>query len=259
MAIAHGHGRLKKDALSLGHIVASTLANIAPAMSFFFGFAVIVQGAGLASPLTIIVALVGILFLANTLSEFTRYIPSTGSFVTFMGKAFGPATGTCVAVFVTIGYIVAAASVVNIAGGWTEATIQKYLHIDIPWQILSALSCLIVGWMVAKGVHMSTRWAAIFFYFETGLLLIGAVLMLIINRQYITLEPFMWSKLNGGISGIGLGFPLAIYLFIGWENSAMLAEETGRSYGFVHRMLSESGVTLRGRGGATRGKKAASS
>jgi transposase-like protein len=34
-----------------------------------------------------------------------------------------------------------------------------------------------------------------------------------------------------------------------------LAEETGRSYGFVHRMLSESGVSLRGRGGATRGKK----
>lgn len=37
-----------------------------------------------------------------------------------------------------------------------------------------------------------------------------------------------------------------------------LAEETGRSYGFVHRMLSESGVTLRGRGGATRGKKSPS-
>jgi predicted transcriptional regulator len=35
-----------------------------------------------------------------------------------------------------------------------------------------------------------------------------------------------------------------------------LAEETGRSYGFVHRVLSESGVPLRGRGGATRGKKA---
>ena len=36
-----------------------------------------------------------------------------------------------------------------------------------------------------------------------------------------------------------------------------LAEQTGRSYGFVHRVLSESGVTLRGRGGATRGKKKA--
>lgn len=36
-----------------------------------------------------------------------------------------------------------------------------------------------------------------------------------------------------------------------------LAEATGRSYGFIHRVLSESGVTLRGRGGATRGKKPA--
>jgi hypothetical protein len=34
-----------------------------------------------------------------------------------------------------------------------------------------------------------------------------------------------------------------------------LAESTGRSYGFVHRVLSESGVQLRGRGGATRVKK----
>jgi len=33
-----------------------------------------------------------------------------------------------------------------------------------------------------------------------------------------------------------------------------LADQHGRSYGFVHRGLSESGVTLRGRGGATRTK-----
>jgi predicted transcriptional regulator len=38
------------------------------------------------------------------------------------------------------------------------------------------------------------------------------------------------------------------------ESIRALAQSTGRSYGFVHRMLSESGVTLRGRGGATRGK-----
>lgn len=33
-----------------------------------------------------------------------------------------------------------------------------------------------------------------------------------------------------------------------------LADSSNRSYGFVHRVLSESGVTLRGRGGATRTK-----
>ena len=38
------------------------------------------------------------------------------------------------------------------------------------------------------------------------------------------------------------------------ESIRSLAASTGRSYGFIHRILSESGVSLRGRGGATRGK-----
>ncbi len=40
------------------------------------------------------------------------------------------------------------------------------------------------------------------------------------------------------------------------ESIRSLAAATDRSYGFVHRVLSESGATLRGRGGATRKKKA---
>jgi predicted transcriptional regulator len=35
-----------------------------------------------------------------------------------------------------------------------------------------------------------------------------------------------------------------------------LAESNGRSYGFVHRVLSESGASLRGRGGSTKSRKA---
>lgn len=35
-----------------------------------------------------------------------------------------------------------------------------------------------------------------------------------------------------------------------------LAGQTGRSYGFVHRILVDSGVELRGRGGATARRKA---
>ena len=43
------------------------------------------------------------------------------------------------------------------------------------------------------------------------------------------------------------------------ESIRSLASATGRSYGFVHRILTETGVTLRGRGGATRGKAMVSS
>jgi amino acid transporter len=218
--------RLQSGALGLPQIVASTLANIAPAMSFFFGFGLIVSGAGVGAPLTILVAMVVILFLTNTLAEFSRYRPSTGSFVTFIGMAFGPAAGAAASVFVVFGYLVAAASVVAISGGWAHDTLKLFLGVNIPWQVLSVVATGIVGLLVARGIALSTLWAAVFFYFELALLLVGAVVMLVVNRAHLTLAPFEWSHLSGGLKGIGLGFPIAIYLFIGWENSATLAEET---------------------------------
>ena len=41
------------------------------------------------------------------------------------------------------------------------------------------------------------------------------------------------------------------------ESIRALALATGRSYGFIHRMLTEQGVALRGRGGSTRPRQAA--
>jgi hypothetical protein len=56
------------------------------------------------------------------------------------------------------------------------------------------------------------------------------------------------------ITGAARG-KLAAELKTAYESGASiraLAEDTGRSYGFVHRILTEAGVTLRGRGAATR-------
>ncbi|HEY1743756.1 MAG TPA: APC family permease, partial [Granulicella sp.] len=117
--------------------MATTLAGIAPAMSFFFGFGVIVQGAGLAAPLTILTAMVGILFLTNTIAQFSQFIPSAGSFVTFTGKSFGPSIGAAVSVFVIFGYIVAASTIVSIAGVWISETLKLFLHLSVHWAVLT--------------------------------------------------------------------------------------------------------------------------
>jgi len=218
--------RLKRDSLGLSQIIASTLANIAPAMSFFFGFGVIVGGAGVGAPLTILLAMVVVLFLTNTLAEFSKYRPSTGSFVTFIGMTFGPTAGAAASIFVVVGYCIAASSVVVISGGWAAQTLHMFLGVNVPWQVIAVLSTAIVGVLVSRGISLSTTWAAIFFYFELILLVIGAVIMLVVNHAAMTIAPFLPSNISGGLAGIGAGFPLAIYLFIGWENSAMLAEET---------------------------------
>jgi amino acid transporter len=236
-AISRNGERLKRDSLGLSQIVASTLANIAPAMSFFFGFGLIAAGAGVGAPLTILTAMVVVLFLTNTLAEFSRYRPSTGSFVTFIGMGFGPWAGAAASLFVVTGYCIAAASVVVISGGWAASTLQTFLGINIPWQVLSAAVTIVVGVLVSRGISLSTTWAAIFFYFELGLLLIGAVIMLVVNRDHISAAPLLISNVMSGWKGIGLGFPLAVYLFIGWENSVMLAEETTNPRRNVPRAL----------------------
>ncbi|MGH3168076.1 MAG: hypothetical protein ACRDN0_19605, partial [Trebonia sp.] len=81
--------RLHRGALRLVDISASTMANIGPAYSFYFGFGFLVVTAGVAAPLTIIVAGIGIALLGNTLSQFSRVHPSTGGFISYVGKTFG--------------------------------------------------------------------------------------------------------------------------------------------------------------------------
>src|SRR5262249_60750651 len=81
--------RLRRGALGLVDIAASTMANIGPAYSFYFGFGFLVFTAGVAAPLTIIAAVVAVALLGNTLAEFSRAQPSTGGFISFVGKTFG--------------------------------------------------------------------------------------------------------------------------------------------------------------------------
>ena len=70
--------RLHRGALGIMDISAATMANIGPAMSFYFGFGFLAITAGVASPLTIVAAGIAIALLGNTLAQFSRAQPSTG-------------------------------------------------------------------------------------------------------------------------------------------------------------------------------------
>jgi amino acid transporter len=218
--------RLARGVLTNFDISAATLANLAPAMSFFFGFALIVSTAGVAAPLTVIAAGIAIALLGNTLTQFSRSHPSTGSFVTLIGRGLGGYPAVVAAVVLAAGYILAVSSVVAISGGWTETIIKHYLSITIPWQIFTALLVAGALYLIISGAKPSTTVAAIFFGFEAVLLIVVAIALLIQHSGSISLKPFDPGHLHRGFSGLSLGFPLAVYLFIGWENSAAMAEET---------------------------------
>src|SRR6202040_2023916 len=129
--------RLHRGALGLIDISASTMANIGPAYSFFFGFGFLVVTAGVAAPLTIIVAGIAIALLGNTLSQFSRARPSTGGFISFVGKTFGGTSAVTTALLCGAGYIIAISSVLAICGGYLSLMLNYYFSWNIPWGILS--------------------------------------------------------------------------------------------------------------------------
>jgi amino acid transporter len=219
--------RLHRGALSLVDIAASTMANIGPAYSFMFGFGLIVVTAGIAAPLTIIAAAVAIALLGNTLSQFSRAQPSTGGFITFVGKSFGGTSAVTTALLCGAGYIIAISSVLAVSGWFVEYVLNYYFHWNLPWIIFSVLLTAGAVLMMYRGVAVSTKLAGFFFGFEMLVLVIVSIASLARNGGHLSAAPFEWSHLNSGFSGLAPGFPLAVYLFIGWENSAALAEETG--------------------------------
>jgi amino acid transporter len=219
--------RLHRGALRLIDISASTMANIGPAYSFMFGFGLIVVTAGIAAPLTIIAAAVAIALLANTLSQFARAHPSTGGFITFVGKTFGGTSAVTTALLAGAGYIIAISSVLVISGGFLSIMLNYYLGWNVPWIIFSVVLTAGAMFMMFRGVAVSTKLAGFFFGFEMLVLVIVAVVTLVKNGGSLSVAPFEPKHITNGFSGLAAGFPLAIYLFIGWENSAALAEETG--------------------------------
>src|ERR1017187_3354702 len=219
--------RLHRGALSLVDISASTMANIGPAYSFYFGFAFLVATAGIAAPLTVIVAAIAIALLGNTLSQFSKAMPSTGGFISFVGKTFGGSSAVDTALLCGAGYIIAISSVLAICGGFLSIVLNYYFGWNIPWGILSVVLTVGAVVMMVRGVGVSTRLAGLFFAFEMLVLVVVSVALIIKNGGHLSFTPLGRSHIKNGFTGLAAGFPLAIYLFIGWENSAALAEETG--------------------------------
>ncbi len=219
--------RLHRGALGLIDISASTMANIGPAYSFFFSFGLIVMTAGIAAPLTIVAAVIAIALLGNTLAQFSRAQPSTGGFITFVGKTFGGTSAVTTALLCGAGYIIAISSVLAVSGWFLGYTLNFYLGWNIPWIILSAILTGGAVVMMLRGVGVSTRLAGFFFGFEMLVLVVVSVVLLVKNGGHLSFSPFEPHNITSGFKGLAAGFPLAVYLFIGWENSAALAEETG--------------------------------
>jgi amino acid transporter len=217
--------RLRPGQLGTRDLTVSTVANIGPGIDFYFAFGVIAVTAGVAAPLTILAAAVAVVFLATTVAEFTRVEPSAGSFITYVESGLGARAAVVTALLVAVGYTVAIAGVFTMSGGLVAITLSHYTSLSVPWEPLSLVLTVAAIWVTAKGVKLSTAAVGIALLAQVGIMLTVCVAVLVDHRSQLSSVPFSWTHLSGGLTGLSRGFPLALYMFIGWENGPALAEE----------------------------------
>jgi amino acid transporter len=215
-------------------LAASSMAEIAPAIATFFVFGSIVAGAGVGAPLIILLAGIGFLFHVNTSAQFNRTIPSAGSYVTYFSRSFGRSVGAWLGSAYLLGFFLVYCAVFYQMGVWVNTMGLGLFNVNIPWWIPTLVFEALTVYITVRGVKISVRVAISLFSFELLMLLIGAIAMLIANHSFINVQGFNPGAINGGIKGLGLAFPLCVFLFLGASSgSAPLAEESHQPHSSI--------------------------
>ena len=87
---------LRRDAMTLPHILVQAIASVGPALTVFVTFQPMVALAGINAPLIQIVDLFVVLMLASTLVQLARLFPSAGGYYTYICETLGAGAGFAV-------------------------------------------------------------------------------------------------------------------------------------------------------------------
>ena len=120
---------------------------------------------------------------------------------------------------------VAIAGVFTMSGGMVALTLAHYTSWHPPWEPLTLVLTVGAIWLTARGVRLSTTAVGLAVLVQVAIMVTVCVIVLVDQRAQLSGVPFSWAHLSGGLAGLSAGFPLALYMFIGWENGPALAEE----------------------------------
>jgi amino acid transporter len=236
---------LDRDALGLRDVVFQGISHIAPALSVMFTLPVIAGHAGAAMPLSLALAVIVCFFIANTVAQFSRYVPSSGGYYTFVSRGLGPRFGFLTTWSYLVYDILGPAAAVGFLGFATSDFLAKGADVLIPWWLISVGTAATVWYLTYFGVRISTHTMAVFGLIEMLIMLaLGVTFLMYPGEGSSSAAPLNPASAPTGWSGILGGMVFSILALSGFEAPAPLAQETKRPTAFIFQAVFASLVIV---------------
>ncbi len=228
LAVPH----LQPGALTLFGTVAGTLANLAPGMTIFLSITGMVAAMGSRAPWGYAMAALAMLTAGNTMAQFARVLPSAGSFVTYIthgasvvSPRAGRLLGGVIFYLLVLSLPITVAAVLVFLGSWLAALVGWTA--PGAWLVLALAAVALVLPLLVHGVVLSSLAACMLFIIDLTALCALAVGVARSAGPQLAVPLQTVGGTPGGFTGLaGLPFALAVFGYIGWENSGPLAEES---------------------------------
>jgi amino acid transporter len=222
--------QLRRNALGLPELVFQGVTHIAPAANIMFAFPIIALKAGPAMPISFLLATIVCLFIGNTVSQFSKYMPSSGGYYSFTTRGLGSRTGFMATWSYLIYDFLGPAGTTGFLGYLISDILRTQFDLNIAWWLIALVTFAVIWMLTRHGIRLSMRITALLGGLELLIMLALAVTFLVHpgpGSGY--LAPLRPSSSPQHFEGIIAGMVFSILSLSGFEGPAPLAQESRRA------------------------------
>lgn len=239
--------QLRSNSLGLSELVFQAVTHIAPASNVIFAFPIIALKAGPVMPISLLLATIVCLFIGNTVSEFSRYIPSSGGYYFFATRGLGSRTGFMATWSYLVYEIPGNAGLTGFLGYFVSEMLRSEFKIDIPWWLVSLATVALVWTLTFRGIQLSARITAILGGIEVLIMLAMAITFIIHpGKGSSYTAPLNPSNAPDHFAGVLAGMVFSILALSGFEAPAPMAQEAKRPASFIAKAITLSLLAIGG-------------
>jgi amino acid transporter len=226
--------RLGPKRLRLADVIAQSVGFIGPVFSSAFVIPLVVgvisatgKGGGVASPLSVIIAAIGIFAIGWIVSSYAKQIHAAGSLYDYVTRGLGDRVGAAAGMLYYGGVLVLLIGLLLLIGGYIQSTLVAEFSVNpLPSWAWTLLLIALIGGIIYFGVRISTRSQLTLALVSMLAVVVFFISVIVKLGNANSIKQFNPSSAAQGWSGIFFGVLYGVLLFVGFETAANLAEET---------------------------------